>query len=49
MDTLIIAVIVILVMIPCFLGLRRIFGTFTGKSSTCGCSGNECHCNDKKQ
>lgn len=49
MDTLIIAVIVVLTMIPCFLGLKRIIGTFTGKGSTCGCSGNECHCKEKKQ
>ncbi|WP_281756938.1 hypothetical protein [Succinatimonas hippei] len=49
MDTLILIVITILVIIPCFLGFRRIIGTFTGKSSTCGCSSKECHCNDKKQ
>ena len=49
MNSLFVGIIVILIAIPCAFGLKKIIGNFTGGGSTCGCSGSECHCKDKKK
>ena len=46
MDTLVITLIIVLIALPCYLGLKKIASMF-GSKNECGCGSNKCQCQSK--